>query len=77
MNPKDIAKIYIFKYMLTFFSSFFEFICHQCIIESIYFPISPRLNKVTGRHVWALDIIISLGMSGRGTEHSGRQMKFY
>ena len=44
VNPKDIAKIYIFKYMLTFFSSFFEFICHQCIIESIYFPISPKIE---------------------------------
>lgn len=43
-NPKDVAKIYIFKYMLTFFSSFFEFICHQCIIESIYFPISPKIE---------------------------------
>lgn len=28
-NPKDIVKIYIFKYMLTFFPSSPLFACHQ------------------------------------------------
>lgn len=44
-NPKDIVKIYIFKYMLTFFPP--PLLCSlviSAVIESIYFLISPQIE---------------------------------
>lgn len=43
--PEDIVKIYIFKYMLTFFLP--PLLCSlviRTVIESIYFLISPRIE---------------------------------